>query len=180
MVRNSWSCFAIESLWVQYEGTDFDIKTKKALGKCTGVLELLHITTTYKHSCIKTHFGIKIQEYSRHLIYLHYRNKKSVILKFAVIYRLALQIWFIYLPFKISTFITVCRIFHLAAHLAVTSWYNDKPFIHLESCAALQNINYCTLYQQPVSPGQSLLTGFLVWVHHQQSISGLWSQESFA
>ena len=66
---------------MQYEGTDFDIKTKKALGKCTGVLELLHITTTYKHSCIKTHFGIKIQEYSRHLIYLHYRNKKKCYLE---------------------------------------------------------------------------------------------------
>ena len=32
MVPNSWSCFAIEALWVQYGGTDFDIKTKKALG----------------------------------------------------------------------------------------------------------------------------------------------------
>ena len=32
MVPNSWSCFAIEALWVQYGGSDFDIKTKKALG----------------------------------------------------------------------------------------------------------------------------------------------------
>ena len=45
MVQNSWSCFAIESLWVQYGGTDFDIKTKKALGDLDGQAE------GWRHTC---------------------------------------------------------------------------------------------------------------------------------
>ena len=142
MVPNSWSCFAIESLWVQYGGTDFDRETKRASGW----------VWAYWHRISHPKQTSKKMFSSTFWIYIYIIKTKSVILNLEVIYWPDCHsgFWFIFLPcFKILTFISFCSVLG-GPLLQVTSWYdNDPRIIHLD---AFLDINYCILWLQAVNP----------------------------